>query len=414
MIKKIKIKELRIGMFVHDFNCGWMDHPFIKRRLTINTDAALEKVKKIGIEDLYIDTSRGLDVKKTPAPPPPERIVIKETKSEVLKTIQRESIKEEEIPKTITYQEEIDNAKEILSETKDVLVEAYDNVILGKETNLQALHPIVDVMVESISRNKDALISLLRVKEGDDYTFMHSLSVSTMLITFAKTVGIKGDLLNQYGMAGLMHDIGKMKIPLNILNKPGKLSDDEFALIQNHVVEGLEILNKDRSVSDIVLKVTAEHHERLDGSGYPNGLSGDQISLAGQMAAIVDVFDAMSSDRIFVSGIPPVVAINEIFKSRANHFKEDLVKKFINFIGIYPVGTLVKLESNRTAVVIESNHLRPIIRIVYENISRKKLMSRPIDLSQGTGLNDRIIGYEDPARIGLDMMQVMELAQLRY
>ena len=128
MIKKIKIKELRIGMFVHDFNCGWMDHPFIKRRLTINTDAALEKVKKIGIEDLYIDTSRGLDVKKTPAPPPPERIVIKETKSEVLKTIQRESIKEEEIPKTITYQEEIDNAKEILSETKDVLVEAYDNV----------------------------------------------------------------------------------------------------------------------------------------------------------------------------------------------------------------------------------------------------------------------------------------------
>jgi len=355
-----------------------------------------------------------LDVKKTPAPPPPERIVIKETKSEVLKTIQRESIKEEEIPKTITYQEEIDNAKEILSETKDVLVEAYDNVILGKETNLQALHPIVDVMVESISRNKDALISLLRVKEGDDYTFMHSLSVSTMLITFAKTVGIKGDLLNQYGMAGLMHDIGKMKIPLNILNKPGKLSDDEFALIQNHVVEGLEILNKDRSVSDIVLKVTAEHHERLDGSGYPNGLSGDQISLAGQMAAIVDVFDAMSSDRIFVSGIPPVVAINEIFKSRANHFKEDLVNKFINFIGIYPVGTLVKLESNRTAVVIESNHLRPIIRIVYENISRKKLMSRPIDLSQGTGLNDRIIGYEDPARIGLDMMQVMELAQLRY
>jgi putative nucleotidyltransferase with HDIG domain len=269
-------------------------------------------------------------------------------------------------------------------------------------------------MVESISRNKDALISLLRVKEGDDYTFMHSLSVSTMLITFAKTVGIKGDLLNQYGMAGLMHDIGKMKIPLNILNKPGKLSDDEFALIQNHVVEGLEILNKDRSVSDIVLKVTAEHHERLDGSGYPNGLSGDQISLAGQMAAIVDVFDAMSSDRIFVSGIPPVVAINEIFKSRANHFKEDLVNKFINFIGIYPVGTLVKLESNRTAVVIESNHLRPIIRIVYENISRKKLMSRPIDLSQGTGLNDRIIGYEDPARIGLDMMQVMELAQLRY
>jgi len=255
---------------------------------------------------------------------------------------------------------------------------------------------------------------LLRVKEGDDYTFMHSLSVSTMLITFAKTVGIKGDLLNQYGMAGLMHDIGKMKIPLNILNKPGKLSDDEYALIQSHVVEGLDILSKDRSISDIVLKVTAEHHERLDGSGYPNGLTGDQISLAGQMAAIVDVFDAMSSDRIYLSGVPPVVAISKIFKFRDNHFKEDLVNKFINFMGIYPVGTLVKLESNRTAVVIESNHLRPIIRIVYENDSRKKLMSRPIDLSQGTGLNDRIIGYEDPARIGLDMTQVMGLAQIRY
>ena len=402
MIKKIKIKQLRKGMYVHDFNCGWMEHPFIQKQIAITTDEMVKKVNSLKIRDLYIDTVKGLDIGDA------------YTASEVEKQITNDLEKGvSDTPigtthKLVEYEEEVETAMKVKDNAKEQLTKVYKEVMKGKDVRMDEVYPLVNDMVESLSRNESALLSLFRVKHKDEYTFMHSVSVGALLIAFAKSIGITGEELSLYGVGGLMHDIGKMTVPLKILNKPASLNDEEFKKMKNHVVQSRMILSEIGDIPELVIQIAGEHHEREDGRGYPDKKHATEISQGGKMTAIVDVFDAISSDRVYHKGLSPAASIRKIYEWRKNNFfNEGLVDQFIKFMGIYPVGSLVKLEGSLLGVVIESNQVTPIIMLVYNYRRKRAITPRKLDLSQGMGLNNRIVGVEDPRNWGIDVGKVL-------
>jgi putative nucleotidyltransferase with HDIG domain len=268
---------------------------------------------------------------------------------------------------------------------------------------------VVERIGDSILRNGDALLALCRVKTKDDYTFQHSVSVGALLIAFCRELGMDADEVHQAGVGGMLHDLGKVRVPDAVLNKPGRLTDEEFAVMKGHVVESRRILEDTPNISDIALRVAAEHHERYDGSGYAAGLKGEAISRIGQMAAICDVYDAITSDRVYHKGMAPTEALRKIFEWSKFHFNPQLTQAFLRCIGIYPVGTLVKLESGRLAVVLaqhEGNLLQPLVRIVFHAKGDHYLKPEDLDLAR-PGCADRVLGYEAPEQWGIDPMRFM-------
>ena len=242
-------------------------------------------------------------------------------------------------------------------------------------------------------------MSLCRIREGDTYTFQHSVSVCTLLVTFCRYMEMTPEQIHEAGIGGMLHDIGKMRVPDHILNKPGKLTDPEFEIMKSHVVLGLETLRQTPGISRTVIQVAGEHHERFEGSGYPERIKGYEISTLGRMAAIVDVYDAITSNRIYHRGMEPPAALTKLFEWSDHHFDPELVQHFIQAIGIYPVGSLVRLASERLAVVIEQGAhglLFPKVRVVYDIQRGRRITPVDLDLSDPETGGDSIVRNEDP------------------
>ncbi len=392
MIKKICIKELTVGMFIQDFNCSWIDHPFFTNSLIISNDTTLQKVIAAGIRELYIDTDKGLDV----AGGAPQE-----------KTNQTPAAPVKKKNKVVTVAAEIARAVAIKKEAQQAITGMMDDIIFGKPLNTDKAENVVESIMSSVFRNQDALISLLRIKQADEYTYMHSISSCVLLVAFCQYLGIDEKSIREVSIGGMLHDIGKMKIPDTILNKPGKMSDIEYSLMKKHVEHGLAIVEQTPSISQLTKNIISQHHERLDGTGYPNGLKGNEISKFGQIAAIVDVYDAMTSDRCYQSGRQPTEVLKQLFKWGKSLFDKDLVQQYIQCIGIYPVGTLIRLESGYLAVVInrgQKNILHPIIRVIYN--TKKELYIPPYDIDlarkSGNNGNSNIVGYESPGKWKID------------
>ncbi len=267
-----------------------------------------------------------------------------------------------------------------------------------KQIKIERVESTVEKMYDSILRNKDALSSLCRIKTADEYTFSHSVGVCALMISFAKHLGLDSHTVKEMGVGGLLHDIGKTNIPIEILNKKSRLTEHESITMKEHAVQGIVILYDYSDIYDSSVCVAAEHHERIDGTGYPNGLKGEEISKFGQMAGIVDVYDAITSDRCYRTGIQPTEALKKLFEWSKFHFNSELVQQFIQCVGIYPVGTLVLLESGMLSIVLthgDKNILQPTVRIVFDTNKMKNVAPYDIDLSQG-GNEDKIKSYESP------------------
>jgi putative nucleotidyltransferase with HDIG domain len=266
-------------------------------------------------------------------------------------------------------------------------------------------------ITESILRNPGTLVSLGRIREGDTYTFQHSVSVCTLLVSFCRYLELSPEIIHEAGIGGMLHDIGKMRVPDHILNKPSKLTDEEFAIMKGHVTLGLEILRGTPGISRTVVQVAGEHHERFEGSGYPEQLQGAEISQLGRMAAIVDVYDALTSNRIYHKGMEPPAALTKLFEWSDHHFDAELVQHFIQAIGIYPVGSLVKLASNRLGVVMEQGAeglLSPRIRVMYDISRGRRLHPVDIDLADPAS-GDSIVCNEDPEVWGQNPFEYLTL-----
>lgn len=394
-------------MYVHDFNCAWFDHPFARNQFLIASFEQIQKTKKAGISTLYIDTSKGLDAPNAPSRDEEERRLEKE--------IADLASQPGSLPMRVSLSEEIDRASHIKNEAKNVVRSVMLDVRLGKAIELERVEPVVQDITESILRNPGALTGLLRIKSKDDYTFLHSVGVCTLLVAFCRSVGMDAETTRQAGLGGLLHDVGKALVPDEILNKPGRLTDEEFEAIKMHPVNGHEILKNILSIGSIPLDITLHHHERMDGTGYPDKLAGDGISKLAQMAAIVDVYDAITADRCYHKGISAAEALRKIYEWSKFHFDPQTVQAFMRCVGIYPVGTLVLLESGRLGVVTEpheSNLLSPKVNVFFSVKSNTYIRPQTIDLSKpfGMGGADKIVGHEKPEKWQVDPMKFFALA----
>jgi putative nucleotidyltransferase with HDIG domain len=251
-----------------------------------------------------------------------------------------------------------------------------DAVRLGMKLDLPQVDVVVDKMTESVLRNKHALVSLSRIKNKDEYTYLHSLSVAALCISFANHLGMEPKKIKALGVGGLLHDIGKVNVPIELLNKPDTLTEAEFEVMKAHVPHGERILQDTHGIDEFSICVCQHHHERLDGTGYPNGLKADEISEFGQICAIVDIYDALSSERSYKSAMPPTDALKKLFEWSGSYLNRSLIEQFVLHMGIYPVGTLVRLRSGFIGVVVEQGErslLDPVVRAVYD-IKRSKLV----------------------------------------
>lgn len=403
MTKRIDVRQLRPGMYIAELGSDWMAHPFLRSSFSVKDEATIAKIVEAGIHEVYIDPARGLDVEDAP------------TRQEVERQLEDEMLRvaAEPVPqRRITASEELGKAKKIHAEANQIIHNIMRDVRLGEQVKLERVEPVVEKMTESILRNGGALLSLCRVKNKDDYTFLHSVSVCALQVSFCRAIGMDGTTIHLAGIGGLLHDIGKVKVPNEILNKAGRLSDEEFKAMKCHVVESKKILDETDGIGEISVQVAYQHHERHDGSGYPEGLKGEAISQMGKMAAICDVYDAITSDRVYHKGMAPHEALRKIFEWSKFHFDPALVQQFLRTIGIYPVGTLVMLESGRIGVVMEqadNNLLQPAVRVLYDSKRNRYLPPEEVTLSRplGHGGGDRIVSHETPEKWGIDLSRFL-------
>ena len=406
MIKKITVEQLKPGVFVHDFNCGWLHHPFLRNRVKLNTDKEIEKVIQHQIREVYIDTDFGIDIDDAP------------TKAEVDAEIQTnmEQLSETEMKgrARVSLKEEIIRAHVLLTEAKKTTQLLMDDVKRGKQIDMHQVEAVVDRITESVLNNSDALVSLSRIKNKDEYTYLHSLAVSALCISFGEHLRLGDKKIRAIGVGGLLHDIGKVRVPTEILNKPGPLSEKEFDVMKQHVRYGDCILKETNNIEEESISVTAHHHERLDGTGYPDGLKEQEISLFGQIAAIVDIYDALTSERCYKNAMLPTDALKKLFEWTKGYLNRELVEHFIAHLGIYPVGTVVRLESGLIGVVVghgESGLLQPVVRILYDGKKQKLVTPYDINLSQHhtADATDKIVSSEAPGKWKLEPESYLSL-----
>ncbi|MEH6626279.1 MAG: HD-GYP domain-containing protein [Motiliproteus sp.] len=402
MIKKIKIEMLAIGMYIHDLNCRWIDHNFVRNQFKVTDAALLKKVRDIGSRELYIDTAKGDDAENALSKKEDDRRQDQAVK-EILQDVKPPASKPAE------YYQELSRAITLSRDASQLINNTMNDVRLGKQVKLEQTSKTVERMTQSLMRNPNALMGLGRIRDADQYTFEHSVSICTLMVAFAQYLKLDADAVHQIGIGAMLHDIGKIQVPDEILNKPGKLTDAEFDIMRGHAELSRQLLEKAPGITPIALAVAAEHHERYDGSGYPLGLKGDEISLYGQMAAIVDVYDAITSDRCYHKGMPPTVALRKIYEWSKFHFNPGLAQRFIRFVGVYPAGSVVELKSNLIALVLSKDSkdpLNPSVLVVYDTESKKMITPTERNLKAH---QDSIIGYTIAEKWGLETRKLMAL-----
>jgi putative nucleotidyltransferase with HDIG domain len=373
-MKKISVKELSVGMYVIDTGLSWIDHPFLySQEGAVASKEQLEAIRTEGYKDVFIDTSRGWGLPNAKSPRS-DQMADEELEAalELLATAKRKERKEK--PK-VPIKEEIQVARKLYSDSLKLARSFISDIKQGSQLDYAKSEQFVTEAIESVTRNPDALISLTKLRAFDEYTFTHSINVSVLAIAFGKHLGLNSALLRALGQSALFHDVGKALIPGEVLNKPGKLTDEEFSIIKAHPEKGYSILQSQHALSALITRGVVEHHEKFNGRGYPSGLAGDDISLFGSLIAVADVYDALTSDRVYKKGMPANRALSIMYGMREEDYPPMLVEQFIKCLGIYPVGSFVRLNDKQYAVVIGSNPSKPLfptIKIILDAKQRPR------------------------------------------
>lgn len=401
MLKRIAVKDIKLGMFICEFCGSWMEHPFWKTRFLLEDEKDLRAILNSGIKELWIDVQLGMDVPEATGKTAAE--VEKETEALLLEA------ESQEVGSRVALDEEISTAASLCNRAKEAVIEMFNDARMGKAIQVEKAQELVEQISNSVLRQPHALISLARLKTADEYTYLHSVAVCALMIALARQLGLEESLVQEAGLAGLLHDIGKIGIPLKILNKPGKLTDDEFAVVKSHPEVGAKILIESYQVPPMTLDVCLHHHEKVDGTGYPHGLKGDNISLFAKMGAVCDVYDAITSNRPYKKGWPPADSIRKMAEWSKGHFDEAVFQAFVKTVGIYPTGSLVRLESGRLAVVVEQHEtslLLPKVKVFFSAKTKMPIIQEVLDLSKLQG-KEKIIGRESPDEWGFRNLDLL-------
>ena len=387
MLKKISVEQLRVGMHLHAFCGSWMDHPFWRTKFTIEDPADIDLVRTSKICEVWIDGAQGLDIAHAQG---------SLAAVAAIQTVPHEPAKD---LKPVSMEQELERAGLIVSKAKEAVTTMFNEIRMGRALRADDALPVVEEISNSVMRNPGALISIARLKSKDEYTYMHSVAVCALMVSLARQLGMNEAVTRKTGLAGLLHDVGKMAIPDEILNKPGKLTDEEFAIVRNHPVAGHEMLIEGGAVDEVVLDVCRHHHEKVDGEGYPDSLAGESLSVFARMGAVCDVYDAITSNRPYKDGWCPAESLRRMAEwCKYGQFDGRIFQAFVKSVGIYPVGTLVKLESGKLGVVTEQSEkslLKPKVKVFYSIKSGMRIESQVFDMSHAS-VRDKIIGQEDP------------------
>lgn len=401
MIKRIPVSALKVGMYVADLNNDWIPHNAQRKRGIIKTEETIEKIRRIGVTFLYIDASKGLDSQDA------ETVAEVDYRNE--SALQKAGEQAPGLRHKVPVADELVMAQKIHSQAQGLVGDFMANVKIGGAVDVAPIHQLADELQNSVLRNANALSCLGRIREKDNYLLEHSVNLSVLMSLFGHYRALTPDVLHQIIVGALLHDLGKIMIPDEILHKPGKLSAEEFEVMKLHARHSRDILAATEGVGELTIITAAQHHEKLDGSGYPEGLKGDEISIYGRMVAIADVYDAITSDRVYHKGMTPTQGLKKLLEWSGQHLDAALVNQFIRCIGLYPVGSLVLLESGRLGAVVEANgedQRLPMVRIMYHTKFRLPIPIEVIDLAK-SGVQDRIIKSVDPEIYKIDIRKFM-------
>ena len=393
MHKKIPVNQLRVGMHLLRLEGSWISHPFWRARFVVEDPQVLAKVRASGVTECWIDTALGLDVAPPEAAAPPLPVApLAVTPAPAPAAAATPAPP----PARTAFDEELRQAAALCNKSRRAVASMFNEARMGRTLDAEACLPLVEDIAGSVMRNPGALVSLARLKTRDDYSYMHSVAVCALMVALGRRIGLDEAQCREAGQAGLLHDIGKALMPLEVLNKPSKLTDAEFAVMREHPQRGHQLLAEGRAASSVTLDVALHHHERIDGTGYPNRLGGDAIDRYARMGAVCDVYDAITSNRPYKAGWDPATAVARM-ASWKGHFDTALFAAFVQSLGIYPTGSLVRLESKRVAVVAEQNEAAltsPVVVVFYSLRSGMPIAPLRLDLSSATA-QDRIVGREE-------------------
>ncbi len=399
MIKKVNVNDLKIGVYVHDFNCDWNSENLYIEKTLIRSEYTLNILKAWGIKEVYIDTEKGLDVEKSRT--------LKQVKREADKAISKIAQTGRPPKPEVSLVQELPSAKRITNDAVKLIEKVHHQIKEGEAPDVNETYDLANRMRDSIKRNRDALLLLTRIRDKDEYTLYHSISVSSLVLNLCHYLQTPNHETLNLAVGALFHDIGKMLVPEHILKKPRKLSVEEYHAIQRHVEYSVDLLQKTEGLPFECYDIALHHHERFDGTGYPKGLKGKDISFGAQIASICDVFDAITSERCYKSGVDMVTGLQMIYEGRDMLFDRDLANHFIQCLGVYPVGSCVVLDDGRSGVVTSLNDdiLLPVVYLLFDEKRNKRLQPHKLDLSK---TNNTIVSYGDPKKFGLTPQQLLK------
>jgi putative nucleotidyltransferase with HDIG domain len=392
MLKRIKVQQLTLGMHIDGFCGPWMEHPFWRNHFVLTDPQDLASAQASAIQEVWIDTAKGLDIAAGETPVAEAETLFAALEEE---TAQHEPARDTAPTSAKT---ELKRAANICNRGKEAVIAMFQEARMGNAVDTELASHLVQEISDSVARNPGALISLARLKTADDYTYMHSVAVCALMIALARQLRLPEEQIRSMGLAGLLHDLGKALMPMEVLNKPGKLTDAEFDIIKSHPTKGYSMLVEGQAVDNMVLDVVLHHHERTDGTGYPDRQKGGAMSLFARMGAVCDVYDAITSNRPYKKGWDPAESIKRMAEWTNGHLDPMVFQAFVKSLGIYPVGSLVKLTSGRLGVVTEQNPislLKPLVTVFYSTKSDMRIPPEVVDLASPT-TREKIVGRENP------------------
>jgi putative nucleotidyltransferase with HDIG domain len=377
---KVDVADLKIGMYINELDIPWLESPFLFQGFQLNNKDEIEQVKSV-CKFVYIDPEQSDHSVR------PDLLLLASRSSSNESSSGGHATGQNAENSTTKFREHLYRARKIYNNTRRFISKTYEDIKANQTVNVKTAKGLVSDMTENITINPHAMQWLTYLKERHEYTLTHSINVCILALTFGRHMKLARTELELLGLGALLHDIGKLKVPSAVLDKPGRLTPDEFEVMKSHPVEGYKILKSDELMPLESLEVVLHHHERVNGEGYPDRLNGDHISLITKMSSIVDVYDAITSDRCYHDGISPYKALQNIYNWAKNDFDKHLVEEFMSCMGIYPVGTIVELNDGQTGIVLsatEKTRLRPVILLIKDSNHTYYKQRRVFNLSSQT------------------------------